>query len=147
MTPVLVPASVSQRSIRVVVAAATAASVAVLLSPALCSASRFVDAGHLEVAETTDTRIDAIPEEYDDRFELLQPIPVEFEEVAPGAVIAQFLEADLAMTGNDRDDAKASLMPWIIDLFEDLTAAEPRTLGVTPAMQIRVLRQYLRHRQ
>ena len=104
--------------------------------------------GHLEVAEDeTDTRIDTIPEEYGDRFELLQPIPVEFEEVAPGAVIAQFVEADLAITGDDRQDAQDSLASWILDVFDDLIEAEPRMLGATPAMQIRVLRQYLRHRQ
>ena len=114
----------------------------------MCSASRFVDTGHLDVAENeTDAQIDAIPEEYGDRFELLQPIPVEFEEVAPGAMIAQFAEADLAITGDDRQDAQDSLASWILDVFGDLVEAEPRMLGATPAMQIRVLRQYLRHRQ
>ena len=141
----LAPTSASGRPFLAGVATAPT-FVLMLLSPALCTASRPADAVHLaEVKDTSD--IDAVPEEYEARYELLQPIPVEFEHVTPRAVIAHFIEADLAVTGNDRDDAKASLRPWIIDLFEDLTAAEPRTLGVTPAMQIRVLRQYLRHRQ
>ena len=146
MTTELVPASVSQRSIRV--AAASAVGVVVLLSPALCTVSRAGDAVHLAVHDKqARTHIDAIPEEYGTRYELLQPIPVAFEEVAPGAVIALFPEADLAITGDDRQDAQDSLVSWILDVFDDLAAAEPRMLGTTPAMQIRVLRQYLRRRQ
>ena len=80
---------------------------------------------------------------YEARFELWQPIPVNFEEVAAGAVIARFSEADLAVTGNDRHDAKTGLASWILDIFEDLAVADPRTLGRTPAMQFRVLGRYL----
>ena len=93
-----------------------------------------------------DTCIEAIPEPCEARFELRQPIPVDFEEVASGAVIARFSEADLAVTGNDRQDATADLASWILDIFDDLAAADPRTLGRTPAMQFRVLgRHLIRH--
>jgi hypothetical protein len=93
-----------------------------------------------------DTYIEAIPAPYEARFELRQPIPVDFEEVASGAVSARFSEADLAVTGDDRRDATAGLASWILDIFDDLAAADPRTLGRTPAMQFRVLgRHLIRH--
>jgi len=90
-----------------------------------------------------DTRIEVIPAPYEARFELRQPIPVDFEDVATGAVIARFSEADLAVTGNDRYDAKTGLASWILDLLDDLAAADARTLGRTPATQFRVLGRYL----
>lgn len=90
-----------------------------------------------------DTCIEAIPAPYEARFELRQPIPVDFDEVEPGAVIARFSEADLAVTGDDRQDATAGLASWILDIFDDLAAADPQTLGRTPAMQFRVLGQHL----
>ena len=93
-----------------------------------------------------DTYIEAIPAPYEARFELRQPIPVDFEDIAPGAVIARFSEADLAVTGDDRQDATAGLASWILDIFDDLAAVDPRTLGRTPAMQFRVLgRHLIRH--
>lgn len=93
-----------------------------------------------------DAYIEAIPAPYEARFELRRPIPVDFEEVASGAVIARFSEADLAVTGDDRQDATADLASWILDIFDDLAAADPRTLGRTPAMQFRVLgRHLIRH--
>ena len=93
-----------------------------------------------------DTCIEVIPAPYEDRFELRQPIPVDFEEVTAGAVIARFCEAELAVTGNDRQDAKTGLASWILDIFDDLATADPRTLGRTPAMQFRVLgRHLIRH--
>ena len=154
-------------------AAVTVAHVAVLLSPALCTASSPADvaqirgldndkaglinalpeaftASHLAQFLEIDgidevTYIDAIPD--DGRYDLLRPMPVDFEEVAPDAVIAHFREADLAVTGVDRRDAQDSLVSWILDIFDDLADAEPQVLGATPTMQIRVLRQYLERRR
>ena len=88
--------------------------------------------------------IEAIPAPYEARYELLQPIPVDFEEVEPNAVIAHFREAALAMTGYDRQDAMDALVPWILDTFDDLSEVDPATLGAQPTMQNRVLREYLR---
>ena len=111
----------------------------------LRTASRDAAAAHLE-AEDHDTYIEVIPASYENRFQLRQPIPVDFEEVAADAVIARFSEADLAVTGNDRQDAKTGLASWILDVFDDLAAADPRILGRTPAMQFRVLgRHIIRH--
>lgn len=99
-----------------------------------------------DAAGDHDTYIAVIPAPYGARFELRRPIPVDFEEVAAGAVIARFSEAGLAVTGDDRQDAKIGLASWILDMFDDLAAADPRTLGRTPAMQFRVLgRHIIRH--
>ena len=111
----------------------------------LGAASRDAATAH-PLAGEHDTYIEVIPAPYEARYELRRPIPVDFEEVAAGAVIARFSEADLAVTGSDRQDAKTGLASWILDMFDDLAAADPRTLGRTPAMQFRVLgRHIIRH--
>ena len=111
----------------------------------LVTASRKAATVHLQ-AGAHDTCIAAIPAPYEPRFELRQPIPVDFEEVESRAVIARFSEADLAVTGSDRRDAREGLASWILDIFDDLAVADPRTLGRTPAMQFRVLgRHLIRH--
>lgn len=110
------------------------------------TASRDAAAAHPQAGDH-DTFIEVIPAPYEARFELRRPIPVDFEEVAAGAVIARFSEADLAVTGNDRQDAKTGLASWILDMFDDLAAADPRTLGRTPAMQFRVLAPHVSRRR
>lgn len=112
--------------------------------PELCTASRDAATVHLEAEIQHGAHIDAIPAPYEDRYELIQPIPVDFEEVGPNAVIAHFREAAMAMTGYDRQDARDALAPWILDMFGDLSAADPATLGRRPTTQLRVLRDYLR---
>ena len=89
--------------------------------------------------------IQTLPREYTSRYELLQPIPVDFERFSEEAVIAHFREAELSVTGLDRRDAQDDLVSWVIDMFNDLSHADSQTLGPTPAMQRRVLQQYLRH--
>ena len=90
-------------------------------------------------------RIPTLPRQYDGRYELLKPISVHFEDVGDQAVIAHFREAELSVTGLDRGDAQDDLVSWVVDMFDDLSQADPQTLGPTPAMQRRVLQQYLRH--
>ena len=101
---------------------------------------------HFLEADNKQDEIDTIPASYEDRYWLRRPIPVEFEDVAADAVIAHFYEAELAVTGSDRQDAKASLALWVLDIFDDLAAANPQVLGRTPALQIRVLNEYLSRR-
>ena len=130
----------SSRAVRAAVAVPSV--VVMMLSPELCTASRDAEVVRLE-AENRHAYIEAIPAPNDTRYQLQQPIPVEFEEVE-GAVVARFREASLAMTGYDRQDAEDALVDWILDMFEDLDAADPVTLGTVPTTQIRVLREYLR---
>ena len=109
--------------------------------------TRFMEA-KLAVTGSDDqqNKIDTIPASYENRYWLRRPIPVEFEDVAADAVIAHFYEAELAVTGSDRQDAKASLALWVLDIFDDLVAANPQVLGRTPTLQIRVLNEYLSRR-
>ena len=106
----------------------------------------FLEAELAVTGSDDQDEIDTIPTSYEDRYWLLRPIPVEFEDVAADAVIAHFHKAELAVTGSDRQDAKVSLASWIFDIFEDLAAANPQTLGRTPALQIRVLNEYISRR-
>ncbi len=99
--------------------------------------------GPSEILKKRTIRV--LPNEYENRYELLEPIPVDFENIGPSAVIASFLEAELSVTGYDVCDAEADLMSWIIDMYDDLTSADPRTLGKVPAKQKRILRRHLRH--
>ena len=94
------------------------------------TASRDAAAAHPRAGDH-DTFIEVIPAPYAARFELRRPIPVDFEEVAAGAVIARS-EADLAVTGNDRQDAKTGLASWILDMFDDLAAADPAPSAELP---------------
>ena len=106
----------------------------------------FLEAELAVTGSDDQDEINTIPTSYEDRYWLLRPIPVEFEDVAADAVIAHFHKAELAVTGSDRQDAKVSLASWIFDIFEDLAAANPQTLGRTPALQIRVLNEYISRR-
>ena len=129
----LVAASTSQTRFRVAAAATAAVGVFVVLSPEVCAVSKPIDTVHLEVSEDERTaHIDAIPNEHEDRYELLQPIPIDFEDVAPGAVIAHFREAELAVTGDDRWDARDGLVSWMVDVFDDLVEADRRCSGQLP---------------
>ena len=90
--------------------------------------------------------ITSIPDEYAGRYELLLPIPVTYDEVEPGAVIASFQVAEINITGNSRQDARDSLTHWILELFGDLLREDPETLGPIPTNQIQVIQQHIRQR-
>ncbi len=93
-----------------------------------------------------DTCIEAIPAPSEARFELDSRFRWTSRRSERARSSPVFSEADLAVTGNDRQDATAGLASWILDIFDDLAAADPQTLGRTPAMQFRVLgRHLIRH--
>ena len=78
----------------------------------------------------------------ENRYVLLHPIPVHFED-CEGGVIAHFNEAELAIGGSDRDDALDSLVLWVLDSYDSVSAEDHRNLGETPALQLRVLNNYV----
>ena len=71
-------------------------------------------------------------------------ISVESENATSAPWITYFL--DTVTDSADRQDAKASLAFWIFDIFDDLASGNPQTLGRTPALQIRVLNEYISRR-
>lgn len=94
-------------------------------------------------------RITEIPETYSTDYELLRPIPVEFDDIG-GNVVACFREAELSFSGVDRADALDHLSDWIFGTHEFLTgevSKDPDVLGPLPARQFAVLGSYLRRRE
>ncbi len=81
----------------------------------------------------------------DDRYELIQSIPVKIERDPEIGWAAWFEEAQIAMPGTDPVDAKQALEDSIVDAFEDLNKEE-EDLGPLPLKQLRVLRYYVRER-
>ncbi len=81
----------------------------------------------------------------DDRYELIQSIPVKIERDPEIGWAAWFEEAQIAMPGSDPVDAKLALEDSIVDAFEDLNSEE-EDLGPLPLKQLRVLRYYVRER-
>jgi len=82
---------------------------------------------------------------HDDRYELIQSIPVKIERDPEVGWAAWFEEAQIAMPGTDPNDAKQALADSIVDTFEDLSL-EVDDLGPHPLNQLRVLRYFLRER-
>ena len=77
-------------------------------------------------------RITEIREEYSADYELLKPIPVEFDNIG-GNIVACFREAKLSFSGVDRTDALDHLGDWISGTHEFLTgevSKDPVVLGV-----------------
>ncbi|MYA80134.1 MAG: hypothetical protein F4X39_06350, partial [Acidobacteriia bacterium] len=60
-------------------------------------------------------------------YQILQPIPVVIQEVAPEDFLASFHEANIAISGSDNDDAYQALVAEILDTFDVLI--EERSLG------------------
>lgn len=110
--------------------------------------------GRLQRRDSSQTpedvaRITEIPEEYSTDYELLRPIPVEFDDIG-GNVVACFREAELSFSGVDRADALDHLSDWIFGTHEFLTgevSKDPDVLGPVPARQLAVLGSYLRRRE
>ena len=77
-------------------------------------------------------------------YQVLQPIPVEIEKVAPGDFLASFRKANISIPGIDNDDAYEALEAEILDTFDSLT--EAKSLGKSSAEQLRVLKRYIAKR-
>lgn len=74
-------------------------------------------------------------------YEVLRAIPVEIRRVEVGDHEAFFLEANIAMSGRNPDDAFRALVAEILDTF-DLLRKE-RKLGPDAAEQCQVLHRYI----
>ena len=74
-------------------------------------------------------------------YHVLQPIPVEIKRVGIGDFEASFREANIAMSGSDRDDAFQALVAEILETFDVLFTEQ--SLGPDAAEQRRILRTYI----
>lgn len=77
----------------------------------------------------------------DDCYSLLKPIPIQYERVG-NCFIASFPQANIAISGLTKQDAREALETEILDAFEDWIADES-VLGVGPGQQLEVLKQYI----
>lgn len=62
--------------------------------------------------------IKEIPREFLDRYEILRPIPIEFEHEEPESCVAVFKEANISMTGCSKSNARDELAYTIMDFLE-----------------------------
>ena len=72
---------------------------------------------------------------------VLRPIPVEIKRIGPSDYQASFLEANIAISGSDSQDAYQALVADILDTFDMLTA-EPN-LSRTAVGQFQILCNYI----
>lgn len=79
--------------------------------------------------------------EDDDEHRLARPLTIRFERTGLGYV-ASFPEANFAVSGITKQDAREALEAEILDAFDDWTADES-ALGPGPRQQLAVLRQYV----
>ena len=77
----------------------------------------------------------------EDGYVVLNPIPVEIKRVDDTTYLASFKEANIAMSGFDRQDAYQSLVAEILDTFDALV--DERRPSPDAAAQLQVLRTYL----
>lgn len=74
-------------------------------------------------------------------YTVLAPIPVTIELVEDATYLARFDEANIAITGTDKQDAYQSLVAEVLDTF-DMLATEAN-LAPAAAAQLAVLRAYI----
>ncbi len=74
-------------------------------------------------------------------YRLLRPIPVEIRRVEYGYFLASFSDANIAISGQDSDDAFQTLKVEIIETFEVLI--EEPNLGPDAKEQLRTLNIYI----
>ena len=79
----------------------------------------------------------------DERYILVQPIPVQLERDEEGEWTASFQVANISMSGSDPYDAQEALAEDIVAAFE-LYLEEEENLGPGPQQELAVLRQYIR---
>ena len=62
--------------------------------------------------------IEKLPDKLSGRYDLLDSIPIEVNQVAPESYVARFVGADISMAGSSRDNARDELAETIVDFLE-----------------------------
>jgi dCTP deaminase len=75
-------------------------------------------------------------------FTLQRDIPIIIEQTED-AFVATFLDANLSMSGDNKEEAFANLRGFIVDLFNDLSEEPFDRLGPGPSLQLRVLSTFI----
>ncbi len=101
----------------------------------------FADAAErIPLLEVTRTTIGSLPGE---PYTLLRAIPVKIEQVEARDFVAEFDEANIAISGETYHEAFQNLIAEILNAFENFSTEEAR-LGPEPTRQLEVLRNYLK---
>ncbi len=77
----------------------------------------------------------------DDAYRLLSPIKIIYQRSGSGFT-ASFVDANIAISGITKQDAREALLVEILDAFDDWAANES-ALGVGLTQQLAVLRRYI----
>ena len=80
----------------------------------------------------------------DERYTLLEPIPVEVDRDPEGGWVAFVRNSSIGMPGESREEAVSELKGAILDIYE-VYSEEPTTLGPGPEREWSVLRRYISH--
>jgi hypothetical protein len=78
-------------------------------------------------------------------FDVIREIPVVVSPEDDG-YLATFLDANIGIAGDNKEEAVANLQMLLVDMFDDLEAQETR-LGPRPKQQLAILRTHMRRRQ
>ncbi len=118
---------------------------AVFSIPLVGASSEFrINLGEISAGnELNEPRItsDVISGFDDDEYRLLAQIPIRIERTDTGFV-ASFDEANLAIAGITKAEARQALEVEILDAFDDWTADET-ALGIPTRQQLAILKRYL----
>ena len=76
-------------------------------------------------------------------YTVLQPIRIKIERMGENDFLASFEEANLAMSGETKEEALQNIIAEILDTFE-MFSDEASRLGPEPSRQLRVMQKYLK---
>jgi hypothetical protein len=94
------------------------------------------------VASFYESKADELTiKDLEDGYAVIAPIPITIEHVGDSTYLASFDDANIAITGTDKQDAYQSLVAEILDTFDTLTT-EPH-LSPMAAAQLAVLRAFI----
>ncbi len=85
-----------------------------------------------------EEEINSLP---DNTHRLLSPINVKYERL-DGGYTASFVQANIAVSGITKSEARDALIDEILDAFDDWSADES-ALGVGPRQQLVILKNYI----
>jgi hypothetical protein len=74
---------------------------------------------------------------------VVEPIQIVIEEYSDGSIVARFPEIEVFGEGETEPEAILALKAGILDVHDELSEADPASLGALPRMWLRVLDQII----